>query len=41
MNAVRQQIKNPKTLNILYDLVDNTLRKEDIIKRIGQEGYDY
>ena len=41
MNAVRQQIKNPKTLNILYNLVDNTLRKEDIIKRIGQERYDY
>jgi hypothetical protein len=41
MNSVRQQIKNPKTLNILYNLVDNTLRKEDIIKRIGQERYDY
>ena len=41
MNAVRQNIKNPKTLNILYNLVDNTLRKEDIIKRIGQERYDY
>lgn len=41
MNAVRQQIKNPKTFNILYNLVDNTFRKEDIVSRIGQERYDY
>jgi len=41
MDAIRQQIKNHKTLNILYLIVDNTITKNEVINRIGQARYEY